>query len=138
LSQHTSTDGQDHLGYDGALSCALECADLDRSIAWYRDVLGFEFLYRVDDVAWAELQSSIAGVTLGLSQVESVQPKGGATLTWGVIDVDVARSHLETHQVRFDGETMTIPGMVRLATFFDPDGNTHMLAQDLSGNTGGM
>lgn len=120
------------LGYDGVLTCAVECADLDRSIAWYRDVLGFEFLYRVDDIAWAELQSSIPGVTLGLGQVETVQPKGGATLTWGVTDVDAARSHLETLDVRFDGETMTVPEMVKLATFFDPDGNTHMLAQDLT------
>jgi len=133
LSQH-APEGPAALGYDGALTCALECTDLDRSINWYRDVLGFEFLYRVDDIAWAELQSTVSGVTLGLAQVETVQPKGGATLTWGVVDVDAARSHLEALNVRFDGETMTVPEMVKLATFFDPDGNTHMLAQDLSAN----
>jgi hypothetical protein len=33
--------------------------------------------------------------------------------------------------VRFDGETREIEGMVRLATFYDPDGNTFMLAQRL-------
>ncbi len=27
---------------------------------------------------------------------------------------------------------MTIPGMVSLATFFDPDGNANMLYQDLA------
>jgi len=133
VSQHTP-DNRGVLGYNGALTCAVECADLDRSIAWYRDVLGFEFMYRFDDMAWAELQSAVSGVTLGLGQVEKVQPKGGATLTWGVVDIDTARSHLETLDVRFDGETITVPEMVKIATFFDPDGNTHMLAQDLSAN----
>jgi len=128
----SASEGLGALGYDGALTCALECADLDRSIAWYRDVLGLELMYRVDEIAWAELQSVIAGVTVGLAQVETVHPKGGATLTWGVVDCDAARSQLEALDVRFDGETMTVPEMVKLATFFDPDGNTHMLAQDLS------
>ena len=131
MDQHPSP-GTHALGYDGALTCALECADLERSIAWYRDVLGLEFLYRVDEMAWAELRSPVAGVTVGLAQVETVHPKGGATLTWGVADVDAARSRLEDLDVRFDGDTMTVPQMVKLATFFDPDGNTHMLAQDLA------
>lgn len=120
------------LGYNRTLTCAFECADLDRSIAWYRDVLGLDFTYRVDEMAWAELQSPISGVTVGLAQAETVAPKGGATLTWGVTDVDAARARLEGFDVRFDGETMTVPGMVKLATFFDPDGNTHMLAEDLT------
>lgn len=121
------------LGFDGALTCAIQCVDLDRSIAWYRDVLGFELLYRVDEIAWAEVGSPVTGVTVGLGQAEAVSPGGGATLTWGVTDVDAARSQLEASDVRFDGDTMTVPDMVKLATFFDPDGNTHMLAQDLTG-----
>ena len=31
-----------------------------------------------------------------------------------------------------DGETDTIEGMVSTATFYDPDGNALMLAQDLT------
>ncbi|HSD03011.1 MAG TPA: VOC family protein [Gaiellales bacterium] len=60
----------------------------------------------------------------------------GATLTFGVADIDAARAHLEAHDVRFDGETSEVPGMVRLATFYDPDGNTFMLAQRLDGGEG--
>jgi hypothetical protein len=33
--------------------------------------------------------------------------------------------------VRFDGETRQVEDMVRLATFYDPDGNVLMLAQQL-------
>lgn len=119
------------LGYDGALTCALECSDIDTSIAWYRDLLAFELLFKVEDIGWCELQTGVTGVTVGLSQVEAPEVKGGATLTFGVKDIDAARKALEQRDVRFDGDTVTIPDMVRLATFYDPDGNKLMFFQSL-------
>ena len=50
---------------------------------------------------------------------------------WGVVDIAQARAALEEKQVRFDGDTIEIAGMVKLATFYDPDGNAWMLAQSL-------
>lgn len=120
------------LGFDGALTCAMQCSDLDKSIDWYREVLGFELLYRVDEIGWCELQSPVARVNVGLSQVEELQVEGGTTMTFGVGDVEQARAQLETKDVRFDGEIVTYPGMVRLATFYDLDGNKLMLFEDLS------
>ncbi len=120
------------LGFKGDVTCAMQCADLQRSIEWYRNVLGFTLLYSVDEMGWCELSSPVADVSIGLSQVETPEVKGGATLTWGVTDIDATRRALEAKDVRFDGDTMTIPEMVRLATFFDPDGNTFMLAQSLA------
>ncbi len=119
------------LGWDGGLTASMGVTDLDRSIAWYRDVLGFTLLYKIDEMAWCELSTGVDRVNVGLSQVEKVAPEGGATLTWGVKDIQSARKALEGAKVRFDGETMTIEGMVKLATFFDPDGNKMMLFQDL-------
>ena len=55
---------------------------------------------------------------------------------FGVGDIAVARGALEEAGVRFDGETETIEGMVSTATFYDPDGNALMLAQDLTGAAG--
>ena len=34
--------------------------------------------------------------------------------------------------VKFDGPTQEIPGLVKLATFYDPDGNNYMLNESLS------
>lgn len=121
-----------NLGFDGGLTCSLRVRDLDKSIAWYRDVLGFKLLYKVDHIAWAELASPVAKVNVGLGAADSVETAGGATLTWGVKDIDRARAELERQKVKFDGDTMTIEGMVKLATFFDPDGNKFMLFQDLA------
>ena len=39
--------------------------------------------------------------------------------------------------MRFDGDTREIEGMVRLATFYDLDGNTFMLAQRLDADQAG-
>ncbi len=121
----------DSLGYNGGLTCSIGVSDLDASIAWYTDVLGLSLLYKVDEIAWAELSSPVEHVNVGLAQRESVDAAGGATLTWGVKNIDAARGTLESKDVRFDGETMTIPDLVKLATFFDPDGNKHMLFQEL-------
>lgn len=125
-------DMKDDLGFDGGLTCALSVSDLEASLAWYRDVLGFELLFRVDEMGWCELKSPVDRVSVGLAQVDAPRVEGGATPTFGVRDVDSARATLEDRGVRFDGPTMTIPEMVRLATFFDPDGNKLMLYQDLS------
>ncbi len=118
--------------FDGALTCALGVTNLDKAIAWYGDVLGFETIYKMDDMGWCELSTPVARVTVGLSQVEKMEGKGGATLTFGVTDIEAARAQLEARDVRFDGDIQTVPEMVKFATFFDPDGNTLMLFQDLS------
>ena len=47
-------------------------------------------------------------------------------------DKEEARGYLEGKGVRFDGETQDVGGMVKLATFFDPDGNPYMLAQNMT------
>jgi len=122
-----------NFGFDGGLTVAYEVSDCSKSIAWYQDKLGFKLQYHLEEMGWCEMESHIPRVNVGLSQVERVKV-GGPTLTWGVKDIDAARKELEGKGVKFDGETRTIPEMVRLATFFDPDGNTLMLYQSLGSN----
>lgn len=123
------------LGYDGGLTCAMEVQDRKASAQWYVDVLGFKLLYDVEEIGWCELATSVERVNVGLSEVESPKVKGGATLTFGVTDIEAARNELEAKDVRFDGQTRVYEGMVKLATFYDPDGNTLMLYQDLSNDS---
>ena len=121
------------IAFDGGLTCSIGVTSLDRAIPWYQQLFGMTLLYRLEDMAWCELQSPVARVNVGLSQVESVPQGGGATLTFGVTDLDAAKAALDAAGVRQDGEIMEIPGMVRLLTFYDPDGNALMFYQDLSG-----
>ena len=52
--------------------------------------------------------------------------------TFTVKNIARARKQLEDKGVKFDGETLEIPSLVKLATFFDPDGNSLMLFQTLA------
>jgi len=120
------------IAYDGGLACAINVTSFDRSIDWYTGVLGMKLLYRMDEIAWCELETSVARVTVGLSQVETVPAGGGATLTFGVTDIEAAKATLDAAGVRQDGPIADVPGMVRYLTFFDPDGNALMFYQDMS------
>ena len=114
--------------YADHLTISIGVRDLEQAIAWYRELLGFELIYKLDEMGWCEIKTSINGVSIGLGQNEEPKTEG-TTPVFGVKDIDAARSHLESNGVRFDGETQVIPDMVKLATFYDPDGNPWMLAE---------
>ena len=124
------------LGYVPELTASMGVTNLDAAIDWYQSVLGFALMYRADEIGWCELSTSIPGVSVGLSQNESVTQGGGATNVWGVADILAAKAHLDAHGVRQDGEIQHIPGLVKLLTFYDPDGNAMMLSENLA-KTGG-
>jgi catechol 2,3-dioxygenase-like lactoylglutathione lyase family enzyme len=109
---------------------SVNVSDLDRSIAWWREMLGFEPIYVMKEYGWCELATSIEGVGLGLGQVEEVKI-GTTTPTFGVSDIEAARGHMESRGVSFDGDTYEIEGQVKLCTFYDPDGNPFMLSEVL-------
>lgn len=115
------------------VTCAVTVRDMKKSARWYGSVLGFELLYEMEDMGWCELKTHIPGVTIGLGQSadEPIQP-GGATLVFGVEDMEQAVAALRDHGVALDGEVQTIADMVKLANFRDPDGNMLMFAQSLS------
>ncbi|WP_172299067.1 VOC family protein [Pseudoruegeria sp. HB172150] len=116
------------------ITLALSVSDRHASADWYSDHLGFDLLYHADEAGWSELQTKTEGVTLGLGEQASPTP-GNTVPVFGVADIADARSALEAVGVRFDGPTETIEGMVSTATFYDPDGNALMLAEDLTGQS---
>ncbi|MCE7999429.1 MAG: VOC family protein [Rhodobiaceae bacterium] len=116
---------------DNTITLALSVRDRHTSAEWYEQHLGFATLYHADEAGWSELQTNTDGVTLGLGEQSEPAP-GNTVPVFGVADIAIARAALEKAGVRFDGETETIEGMVSTATFYDPDDNALMLAQDLS------
>ena len=117
---------------DDTITLAMSVSDRHASARWYSDMLGFEVLYHSDEAGWSELQTNTKGVTLGLG--DQAKPTPGNTVpVFGISDIAAARNGLEAAGVEFDGETMVIEGMVSTATFYDPDRNALMLAQDLTG-----
>lgn len=113
------------------ITLALSVKDRHASAAWYEKMLGFNVLYHADDVGWSEMTTMTDGVTLGLGEQAEPAP-GNSVPVFGIDDIHAARTALEAAGVAFDGDTETIEGMVSTATFYDPDGNALMLAQDLT------
>lgn len=120
---------------DATITLAFSVRDRAATAAWYDSHLGFKTLYSADEAGWTELSTNTPGVTIGLGDAMDPTP-GNSVPVFGVADVDGARAALEAKGIAFDGDTIVMEGMVKLATFFDPDGNALMMAEDLSGQKG--
>ena len=116
------------------ITIAFSVKDRHASAAWYGDMLGFALMYHADDAGWSELETNTAGVTIGLGEHAKPAP-GNCVPVFGISDIATARQKLEQADVKFDGETDVVEGMVKTATFYDPDGNALMLAEDLTGGS---
>lgn len=125
-----SNNRLESLGFQPSVVASTSVSNLENSIQWYSEKLGFQLMYKIEEIGWCEMTTPVANLTIGLSQVETPETKG-TVLTWGVSDVAHTRSLLEQAGVKFAGDTSTIPNLVILASFYDPDGNTYMLAQTL-------
>lgn len=125
-------------------------SDLERSIAFYRDVLGLELVFterseasgddRSETLGVAKSRLSLAIFRIGdthLELIEYITPKGrpydrvnsdvgAAHVAFKVDDIDAAYEALLAKQVRFTGPPSTIPAGPmqgwRWTYFFDPDG----------------
>ena len=116
---------------DNTITIAMSVSDRHASAKWYETMLGFKTIYHADEAGWSEIQTNTDGVTIGLGEHTQPAP-GNCVPVFGTADLDTARATLEQADVKFDGETDVVEGMVKTATMFDPDGNALMLAQDLT------
>ncbi|NIZ14179.1 VOC family protein [Phaeobacter sp. HF9A] len=123
------------ISVDQTITIAMSVTDRHASAKWYESLLGFELRYHADEAGWSEIQTKTPGVVIGLGEHTKPAP-GNCVPVFGIADLDAARQKLEQVNVKFDGETDVVEGMVKTATFYDPDGNALMLAEDLTGSAG--
>ena len=97
---------------EDTITIALSVSDRHASADWYEAMLGFEVIYHADDTGWSEMQTKTNGVTIGLGEHTKPVP-GNCVPVFGVADLDDARQKLEQADVKFDGETDVVEGMVR-------------------------
>ena len=119
------------ISLENTITIALSVKDRHASADWYQSMLGFDVIYHADEAGWSELQTKTNGVTIGLGEHTKPAP-GNCVPVFGIADLDISRAKLDNANVKFDGETDVVEGMVKTATFYDPDGNALMLAQDLT------
>ncbi|MCH7591983.1 MAG: VOC family protein [Planctomycetes bacterium] len=131
IKKVTGKAGKSAMGYEGSLLVQLGVADLDRAVKFYRDVMDFDVDLRDDELGWAKMSPGIPGLRVGLGTGPKNTGSGTVSMNFGVEDIEAARKLLESRGVKFLRPTVTIPGVVKLADFKDPDGNRIRLAEDL-------
>ncbi|MEZ4376892.1 MAG: VOC family protein [Gemmatimonadales bacterium] len=111
---------------------ALRVLDLERAIAFYRDVLGLPFLFRAEPgMAFFDLD----GVRLLLGTVEASGPLERSTpLYLGATDIEATARRMRAAGVTFHKEPALIARMpereVWLAEFVDSEGNVMALMEE--------
>jgi lactoylglutathione lyase len=96
-------------------------ADMERSVTFYRDVLGLALASRSGD-EWAEFDTGAVRVALHGAGDDRDRPDGG-TVVFRVGDLDASKLRLEGLGVTFDEHIGEVEGLGRFASFADPDGN---------------
>ena len=104
---------------------AINVHDLDKAIAFYRDVLGLQFLFNVPGLAFFQCGE----VRLMLSNPEKPEfDHPASTLYYKVPDINAAYTKLKGQDVRLIDEPHLIAKMpdhdLWMVFFYDPDGNT--------------
>lgn len=113
----------------------VNVSDMGRSVAFYRDVLGFAL--RFESPGWSEFETGTT--TLALHHAPATdQPHGGGpsagtcTLGFSVADLDATYAQLSARGARFVMPPMDQSGDgIRLAVCIDPDGLAISFAQPL-------
>jgi Glyoxalase/Bleomycin resistance protein/Dioxygenase superfamily len=73
-SSATETAMQSPIDYADHMTISCSVSDLERSIAWYRELLGFELIYKLDDMGWCSSPGRTAR-SGGTAVVTSSPPK---------------------------------------------------------------
>lgn len=102
--------------------------DLEAAKKFYGEVLGLKKTLEID--GWAEFSHADGAASIGLNQMSS-DDEGGATVVLRVDDVARSQTELKAKGVKFDGDIQEVPGVVRIATFRDPEGHRLQLCQVL-------
>ena len=110
----------------------LSVTDLARSVAWYRDVLGLEFLFEVPGQNMAFF--NCGGIRLYLGTPEDERFRSRPVIYYRVADIDRARAEIAER----GGDFAEPPHVVHrddshelwLAGLFDPDGTPVELMEE--------
>ena len=123
--------GFDGLGTIGQIHVSV--TDVDRSVAFYRDVLGIPFLFRVPGQPMAFFDCDGVRLYLGVPESEDFRSRG--VLYFTVEDIAEAHRVLAERGVAFrDGPHVvhrTEDAELHMAFFNDPDGNNLALMAEV-------
>jgi catechol 2,3-dioxygenase-like lactoylglutathione lyase family enzyme len=109
----------------------VQVTDVDRAVAFYRDVLGMAFIFQFPGMAFFDLD----GIRLMLVEPEGRAFGGESTIYYRVDQIDAAVAALEARGVAFDDRPHEVhrdeAHELWMAFFRDPDGNVLALMSEV-------
>ena len=113
---------------------ALNFADLERAVPFYRDILQIPFLFQFPGLAFFDC----AGVRLMLTKPEgSDAPSGNSVLYFKVADIQAEAQGLVSRGVKLEGDPHLIAKMpdheLWMVFFRDPESNLLALMSEVRG-----
>ncbi|HNP62555.1 MAG TPA: RnfH family protein [Woeseiaceae bacterium] len=113
----------------------VDVTDLDRSLAWYQDKLGFKLDDKHSAGSWRQLTlDALPNTALGLYLNPDGAGLGGKKVTFVVTDIKAVREGLVSNGVDVD-EIVELGDWVKLAFFRDPDENVFGIRENLTAKT---
>ena len=110
----------------------ISVTDLDRSVAFYRDVLDIPMLFRVPGRPMAFFQSGAVRLYLGVPESEAFRSK--VVVYFTVDDIDAECARLAAAGVQLAGPPQVVHREAGtelwMAGFSDPDGHNLILMQE--------
>jgi catechol 2,3-dioxygenase-like lactoylglutathione lyase family enzyme len=121
------TTAPSRMGITDVRTVGVPVADQERSLAFYRDVLGFQT--RMDGAfpggRWIEVAPPGATTTIALAAARDGSAAGVDTgVRFTTADAGTDHAALSAAGVDVDDEVLRFPGVPPMFSFRDPDGNT--------------
>lgn len=117
--------------YKPGLTIWYRVKDLEVTKHFYEKVLNFEVMMYSAKDDMVIMKTPTPFTEIGFSTSNDVKPSN-ASVVFEVINIEESIDQLTQKGVNFTGEIEIMPGLVKLVSFTDPDGNSFMLAESLS------
>lgn len=109
-------------------------SDIKKAEKFFVEKLGLNLQTKDENYGWLELQGE-DGAHLGVAQKSShseIAAGSNAIVTFTVSDIEKTKADFIKKGVKLVGETMEVPGHVKLQFFVDDDGNQYQIVETLN------
>jgi len=108
--------------------------DLKQAVAFYTQTVGLKLLELNEQFGWAELSGQEEGMRLGIAEQnerDGIAAGTNAVVTFTVSDLEATKKEMMQKGAHMKGESVEVPGHVKMQSVIDLDGNHFQLVQIL-------
>lgn len=113
--------------------CWISGSDMKEAHKFFVDILGLTVNEYHEEYNWLEVKGPDGGALLGICKGDKNYPAGSnAVVAFTVDNFDETMDTLKQKGVTFIGEVIQAPGVPRMISFTDKDGNNFQIVEEHS------